>query len=295
MPPPDLLYKYTSCETALVILDSGCLRWSSPSLFNDIAEFKKRPRFNPTLEEAHKNLLVPYLIDIATGKREMPTKKLSKYCQGLLSLIKMLLDSGEDAKAILDEALKEEDRNIDVMLAESIEPETTKWDSSFARVICFTECSSDNLMWAHYAANHTGIVLGFRHVPELDTPFMKAKPVRYSAGNPIIGSGLDYYLYGDHLELGRLTTEAIYYTKGPEWSYEKEWRVITWRKEEISKAYSDFKFYPEELDSICIGVRFDEDKNEEIFDLINAKYPHCSIFRMIQDGPGTICRTQITT
>src|SRR3954467_3752612 len=33
--PPELVYKYMSSETALIVLDKLSLRWSSPLLFND--------------------------------------------------------------------------------------------------------------------------------------------------------------------------------------------------------------------------------------------------------------------
>jgi len=45
-------------------------------------------------------------------------------------------------------------------------------------------------------------------------------------------------LYGDTQELRQKTIEAIFYTKQINWAYENEWRVITWRHNEIDKVFS---------------------------------------------------------
>jgi hypothetical protein len=48
---PDCLYKYTSASTAEIILETGRLRWSNTSMFNDLNEFQRMPVFFPSLEE----------------------------------------------------------------------------------------------------------------------------------------------------------------------------------------------------------------------------------------------------
>jgi len=38
--------------------------------------------------------------------------------------------------------------------------------------------------------------------------------------------------------LDKKTIEAIFYTKQINWAYENEWRVMTWRHNEIDKVFS---------------------------------------------------------
>lgn len=52
---PKILYKYTTPSTALKVLENSKLRWSSPLLFNDLAELKRMPRFHPTVEKSLKD------------------------------------------------------------------------------------------------------------------------------------------------------------------------------------------------------------------------------------------------
>ena len=51
MDVPEPLFKYTTFDTAILILRTGRLRWSSPLLFNDLSEFQRIPRFEPSLDE----------------------------------------------------------------------------------------------------------------------------------------------------------------------------------------------------------------------------------------------------
>ena len=62
-----MFYKYTTVETAEIILNSGKLRWSSPVVFNGISEFKKMPIFKPSLDEdkpKYIKLLVEHVFEI---------------------------------------------------------------------------------------------------------------------------------------------------------------------------------------------------------------------------------------
>jgi hypothetical protein len=45
-------FKYTTFDTAILILRTGRLRWSSPLLFNDLSELRGMPRFEPSLDES---------------------------------------------------------------------------------------------------------------------------------------------------------------------------------------------------------------------------------------------------
>jgi hypothetical protein len=90
---------------------------------------------------------------------------------------------------------------------------------------CFSAKSDDILMWAHYAAGHSGFCL------EYDTsypPFDKLFPVRYHDTMPIVG--LKQLLGIRSEELFSILVETKYTC----WAYEEEWRVI---HDQADKAY----------------------------------------------------------
>ena len=89
-------------------------------------------------------------------------------------------------------------------------------------IACFSESESDLLMWAHYANHHQGICVEYelmRFSTELNyTPV----PVVYSSKRSQVSS-----INLDDIESFSLSllTESLT-SKSPEWSYEKEWRII---------------------------------------------------------------------
>lgn len=90
-------------------------------------------------------------------------------------------------------------------------------------ISCFSETRDNLLMWSHYADNHAGVCIGFRHhVLKVCLPvifygmgitFRGMNKVRYSEKFPTWKTtfvGFDKYLYN---------------TKPQCWEYEKEWRI----------------------------------------------------------------------
>jgi hypothetical protein len=87
-------------------------------------------------------------------------------------------------------------------------------------IFSLSEVPDDLLMWAHYAANHTGFVLEFdgEH-----TWFWAQRPEEDDCGT------LKKVSYADEpssLYLAELKAHEVFYTKGKKWEYEREWRII---------------------------------------------------------------------
>ena len=276
---PETLFKYTKLDAGRLILSSGLLRWSSPLKFNDLAEFQRMPRFDPTLDNS-LSIFPRVILEIATGKRPVLEKELSRGAKLLLIMTKVLLDAGLEPEEIINR-IAEQSHGADHKMSSALETTFRSFGLDSARVCCLTSDPDNDVMWAHYAGNHTGIVFGFRHLPERDTPFLAAQPVKYTTEAPIAGSGLDFLLYGDTQKLRESVLDAVCQTKGINWAYENEWRVVTWRSEEIGKDYGDYRFHPEELESLCFGAKFDPDRESGIRDLALAKYPRCAFYRMV--------------
>ena len=83
-------------------------------------------------------------------------------------------------------------------------------------ILCLSNTNSNILLWSHYAANHTGVCLGFAATNY--TPFFgSAQKVKYSRAYPAIDVTSE-----DHEELA----ESLLLTKSEDWQYEKEWRIF---------------------------------------------------------------------
>ena len=87
-------------------------------------------------------------------------------------------------------------------------------------ILSLSEVPDHELMWSHYAASHTGFVLGFdeRH------PFFHRRRTEHDEF-----FFLRKVVYADVTPVPSVTNmraDAVMVTKGSQWAYEKEWRMI---------------------------------------------------------------------
>jgi hypothetical protein len=286
MSHPEKLYKYTSENLVLKILGNSRLRWSSPVLFNDISEFQIMPEFYPTLNDS----IVTYLnilADAAFSKDNLKTDNLSIKTQVLLNLFQANAIAGIEKNELLESLipnLKDYNTTMDTGLREHVSASINN-----ARVLCVTTEFDNEVMWGNYANSHKGCVLGFRHLS--NTPLLQAEAVSYTSQPPTIGAAIDFLLFGMTREMLSLSHKAICYTKKKSWSYENEWRAITWRFNEKT-LFGDYLFFPEELESVTLGARTPLEIENKIRELVKEKYPTAEIYRMVI-GKGQLARSKI--
>lgn len=275
---PPILYKYTTSSTAEIVLKTGKLRWSSPTVFNDLAEFQRMPRFHPTISESYR-LFHEVIVDVALGLKKLDDGRLVPNARLYLEQMRNLVSSGSTKVDLLLLPTPKQDgadAHVDAtlrMVFKGFKPEQ-------ARIMCLTSTCDNEVMWGTYADNHFGCVLGFKHIPEKSTPFLEAKQVAYSELPPVIGSGVDLLLYGNSPDLPASTMSAVCFSKKLNWLYEQEWRALTWRREEIDCTHTDFKFFPEELESVTFGARATPELVETLTSLVRAQYPDAKLYRM---------------
>ncbi|ATC85919.1 DUF2971 domain-containing protein [Pseudoalteromonas arctica] len=278
MEVPSILYKYATASTTNIVLETGRLRWQSPCQFNDIHELQRMPVLSPSFEEG-KDTYANKLVDIIFNEQEIDFSKYSFWTEVLLTQLKELKSNNVTAKEALSLLQKHIPSSQD-KLEDLFRKSTEQANDGSLRCFCLTENNNNSLMWAHYGDSYAGCMLGFKHIDKLSTPFAAAEKVNYSPNAPIIGSAVDFYLYGHNLEQNKKTRLAIYHTKSEDWAYEKEWRVVYNIKSPSNQRYSDFKFYPEELESITFGPKINPDEKINILKLIENKYSHCKIYEI---------------
>jgi hypothetical protein len=245
------------------------------------------PRFEPTVSEAHK-LLSETLIAAASGRLSLDAACLAPTIKIALDLITQALQKGVP-EAELHHLFKEfVDPEVDEVIEQRLRDHFSSLNPNVARVLCLTSSFNNDVMWGTYAESHYGCVLGFT-AAALDSPFHEAKPVAYTDRPAIAGSGLDFFLYGDSSELRKNTLKAVCYTKNLVWSYEQEWRLITWRPLEVAVTHGDYIFYPEELESVTFGARARPEFIKSICEITSRHYPHLTLFQM-NHRRGELCR-----
>ncbi|MGN7724699.1 DUF2971 domain-containing protein [Luteimonas sp. 22616] len=279
---PELFYKYTAASTALIVLETSRLRWSSPFKFDDPAEFKRMPRFEPSISDVAKTF-PEIMVKAALGEFPIRDYELTPSSRLLLDMTRLLISTGMSPSALiteLGEIPEASDSRIESALREFFNDRFI----STARVLCVAPIFDNDALWASYADNFKGCVLGFRHIPGLDTPLLAAKPVKYSEHAPVVGSGVDFLLYAGTRALKEATIDAICFTKKHHWSYQQEWRTVMWREFDGDKQYGDYKFYPEELESVTVGSAATQETLQSVAKLIESRYRKCSLYKLTQVG-----------
>jgi len=277
MDHPEAFYKYLSPRAAEAVLTHGRLRWSSPLLFDDPAEFKRMPRFSPSLTEGG-GAFVQILVNAATGAASFEENRLSDTTRLTLNLMRRLVASGigpEELLSQLGEIATHPDDRFEAAMQGFVQSMTLQ----ATRILCVTTDGANDEMWNTYADQRRGVVLKLRHIPEESTPLLAAKQIAYSADRPTIGSGLEFLLFGDTPDLRRRGLNSIVYTKRIEWSYQREWRAVTWRTDEGESLFGDYPFLDAELVAVTAGRQAPEAWVSNVHAFVKARYPECVFMR----------------
>ncbi len=103
------------------------------------------------------------------------------------------------------------------------------------RMLCLTEDSTSAPMWHHYADELKGVVMEFACLDDLDSPWFQACPVTYNTRAEDMFSAAE--LAEILLMPPRLREETMLewatFRKSPDWSNEREWRVVTSKREDV--------------------------------------------------------------
>lgn len=141
-------------------------------------------------------------------------------------------------------------------------------------ILCLSETYDNLLMWSRYAGNHTGAVIKFLSLPEVDSPIILAQPVRYSSQMP----RLSFATLMNYNELSKDVLDIITLTKSKVWVYEKEWRVISTLCNK-AQSYEIIPYAPEEIGAVYLGCKIATSDKEEIIEVTRRLYSKAKIFR----------------
>jgi hypothetical protein len=157
---------------------------------------------------------------------------------------------------------------------------------SRSKILCLSEIADSAPMWAYYAEQHQGLVLRFKSIPELDSPWVTARPIQYHADMPRL---LDADFLAD-LSSGRVTLEPatildrLIYTKSIEWAHEREWRIFSGDGRDANAPHEDIPFHQLELEGVIFGCRMSAQDRADLSRLIEQRYPQTEILEVERDA-----------
>lgn len=267
------LYKYTSFETARIVLGSGRLRWTTPPLLNDPYDlsFDLHLDFHhDSVRDAAIDLLwADWRNDSVPAPQALfeAWKRVTKAAQPDLTRAAF----AEIVAPIIEESIAAT-ASIVEMNAE------LQFHLQRAKLLCLTETPGNMLMWAHYGQQHQGAVLRFTREGD-NNAFGMAKPVRYARAMPRFGDSATLArMITGRLQDPKALTDAQIYTKAVDWAYEREWRIQFGFGRDRDAAHEDLPFGAEELTGLILGCRMDAARQAELADLARRLNPEVEIF-----------------
>jgi hypothetical protein len=281
----DYFFKYVTKDVAKLIIKEHTLRWSCPLDFND--PFDHQFAFiDEDRIEALSNLIIRRVEHYVWDRNDIQFDiKDDPFGFGrilaLLKQMKNLIPREEflrNAKEILPQMIDSGRR-----ATANFNEETNRFLLQ-TRVMCLAEENDSLLMWPHYSVSHTGAVLKLNAIDELDVPFLVAKKVRYSREYPILATEeewINHLLYINRIDFAKRQAD-LFYVKGEDWSYEKEWRISITDEDYPMGGAIYFKEPPEVFGAIYLGCRMPQEDKEQIMELSNKSLPNMEIWQAVQ-------------
>jgi hypothetical protein len=149
-----------------------------------------------------------------------------------------------------------------------------------AKLLCFSAVYDNFLMWSHYSCSHTGVVLRLSCIPEMDSIWGAAEPVRYQERMPRLldEDELIRFLSGEYALTPQRVIDLSILTKAIDWNYEQEWRIQL-HLPEADADFVDLGFHSSELTALFLGCRISELDRNEIMEIAKGYYPHAEVWQ----------------
>lgn len=274
-------FKYTSAPTAIRILDTATVRYSSPLLFNDPFDIQSGLHFDFDIEAFPDKLLIR--IKQLVESEQKPELALHHPMEKIISLMREKKTTHGIPEQLLQGILHPSLVSFkDDMIKLQLDYQNG-WRDFLPRLRVFSvsEENDNLLLWSHYGESHTGVVFEFLVLPQEDNPLCVAEPVIYRKDPPSLYTQEEWI--DETLGICELNHEQLYfryaYVKSDVWTYEKEWRVWDLQSELDDKLFSDYPLFKKEVGSVYLGCRIKQEHKLSIISLISQKYPWVKVYQ----------------
>lgn len=143
-------------------------------------------------------------------------------------------------------------------------------------VLCLTSDPKNILMWAHYANDHKGLVLGFdtQRLLDMKTGEFRGSKIDYKPEFPRLS---DYLEAVRKMKQGRdeAMFDLFYCRKHRDWEYEKEWRFFS------RAPNTTVGFDPRGLMEIIFGWKMSEKSRRVIMKLVEGYGPQLTFMEAL--------------
>jgi hypothetical protein len=258
-----------TASTARSVLATRTLRWSSPLVFNDPFDTPRELAFG----------VGPADVATALSRRlasliEHPPDDVSWLTPGVQLIVEMAkrgLPSGVKAEmisAVIDAA------RMPSSSGGSLDELRAVWRGFLPdfRILCLTEDPASASMWHHYGGAFSGVVLELECLEDFDSPWFQARPVTYTT------RAVDMFNADELAEIILMpqpnAREAILdlatFRKSPEWSNEKEWRIVSSKRTSGTGHTTYYPFHAEEVSALFLGPRIDSADRDALLSAARA-------------------------
>lgn len=276
----DYFHKYVTADTALRILSTLKVRWSSARQFNDPFDLQVDLRFDFDRRTLGRRLLEE--VDRMIFSKEEPVGDESHpVFRGIKECWRNSSRFDREAVRRQGERLASEIENEGDVIQQAIQRTFAMMLGEF-KLLCVSEHHDDLLMWAHYADYHRGVVLRLRCLPEFDTALCAAMQVTYSDDLPVMARLEDWVrrLTGQpHTVTGERIFMRYCLTKSSAWSYEREWRVLTKRDYESGDGFVLLDLLPQEIEAVYLGCRVSPEARLEVARRLTGSLRHVNLYQ----------------
>jgi hypothetical protein len=282
-----MLYKYRTIELAKKILETGMLRASNFSKLNDPFDLTIDSLFPPSFGQSPQEIVDTFTAVLLESGPVYESKNLSTKLAAIQSGLKK--SSSENIESLKNELLKTDSFEAlkNHLSISSTALDIFKYSFETDGIVCFSKRPNINPLWAHYADNHTGVVLGFRPNKSKDSCFILAQEVLYQDERPMMARNIkEYYkrsfFYSD-IDNAREYVDKVHYSKCKSWEYEEELRLILPLHIDPTIGYRDILFHSNELEEIYFGYRTDDKYFQIIREMASRINPNVKFYRMVPD------------
>lgn len=300
-----MFYKYVVAER-IEVLRNGFIRFTQPEALNDPWEMKPLIEQLVSEEDLQAEFLEPLrhkpideykpLIYEAVWKdiqKMLPPEQARFLTPGLVNIMldQLFREKGEELSQEMSsyiDLIGTAFRSVAPKILRDLESKLRKATG----VLSLAEQPDNELMWAHYAGNHSGFVIAF----DQNHPFFLPNDDDDEAG------GLHQIKYtSERPRMEKLLGPSpdfipLFFTKKAEWAYEREWRLVrlvnTADKviENPAGAIYLFNLPPTCVTGVILGCRMLPAQKNEIcaFLRTDKRYPHVAISEVEtnEDGYG---------
>lgn len=281
--PPPILFKYCG-PSGYRILESGEIAFPPAIRFNDPHD--GHVKIEAAFEDGFADEAFERVVDNPASRRDLFERAKSSAIE---SLPRRLRRGKKGLRKKMERALSYEHPNVQHGLAESmvrlriaahelaalLPNRISESLVTSLGILCLSESEKTMTMWAHYAHNREGFVIGF----DTADSFFQVPISRLTGLHKIeyAASGEIPHIEVLASEIGWPRLPEIFFTKGRDWEHEKEWRLVV-EMEDPSNPPEIRKLSTSCIASVILGDRMSSVDKRILVELIADKWPNVNMF-----------------